>query len=368
MKNNYFPLETYYDENFADGVIDISCSGIEPYSFYELQSLIGSELVSDIYSPIEYAESFGVHALRSQLAEKYNVCESCVLITNGASESITIALMATSNNGGNVIVGMPFYNPLKMLLKTIGLRPQYINTYENYVFTYSNIMNAINKNTCAILLNNPNNPIGAIIDKKILSLLINKLNETGAKIIVDEVGLWLTYRNKNYNSIIALDGNMIAIGSLSKAFGVPGIRIGWLITTDMDIMSKAIEIKRTLSCSTSIFAQSIASKILYDSENILMHHNNIISKNIVALKKYLSTSEFIRCSLPSAGATCFPTFKHDINAKKLAHKMLSSHNYLMVPGEILGIDNGFRLGLGFRNTDLIKFFNAIEYEIKTFAS
>lgn len=187
-----------------------------------------------------YERSFGAPTLRDAVAQYYRRYfdlvinpESQILITHGGVGALTSAILATTNPGDEVLVGDPSYMLYERLVIVLGRVPRLIPRHPSngYRFASSDVKGAITSKTTAMIVNSPENPTGYVCPEEELRELVENCACHGMTFIHDEVYDQFNFSNQ-HRPAGALAGfeNVVQINSMSKKFGVPGLRLGWLIS------------------------------------------------------------------------------------------------------------------------------------------
>lgn len=239
---------------------------------------------------------------------------------------------------------------------------------DNWVPSIAELKTLIKPNTKLIIINNPNNPTGAVLKKSFLQQLIDVASEHDIIIHADEV-----YRPL-FHSINPLDsefppsilsmgyGKVVATGSMSKAYAMAGIRVGWIASRDSSIIETVAEARHYTTISVSYFDEAIAAFALDQStvHNLLARNIGLAKTNIELLERFVIKNddecEWVR---PVAGTTAFLKFHREgkpVDSVDFCRKLLEKTGVLFVPGSLcFGEEYKGYVRVGFVNhTDLIK--------------
>lgn len=221
-----------------------------------------------------YAPSLGRPELLKAMEGYYNrlgidIKDEDIVITTGGSEAILISAFSILNNGDKVIIPEPFYPNYHTLIKVAGGDVTPLKTYakENYTYaTEARLESAMKKNTKAILITNPNNPTGTILNDDDMQTVINFAVKNNLYIICDEVYREICFTDDKITSILKYNNaydNVIVIDSVSKRFSCCGARIGALISRNKKIIESATKFAQArLSVST---LNQIGATAMYNS-------------------------------------------------------------------------------------------------------
>lgn len=196
-------------------------------------SAINSIKYSNIYPDINSRE------LIKSISIYENVPEDWIFVSNGAAEAIyRIAIYLKPENG---LVTAPTFSEYEQSLKVVGTNISYFNLYEDNEFKITeNILKNISQETNIVFICNPNNPTGQITEKDALEKIIYKCNEVGAVVVIDECFMSFVENNDKYTVIELLKkySNLIILKAFTKIFAIPGIRLGYCMSSNDEIIKK----------------------------------------------------------------------------------------------------------------------------------
>jgi len=329
--------------------INLAESGVHPLTLGEL----GIEIPSDL--SLGYAMTKGLIQLRDAITNMYSGVELTrenVLVTNGTSEANLLAVLSLIGRGDEVIVQMPNYMQIYGLLKAINakVREWWLKPSEEFKPSIDDLNKLIGKNTKAIFISNPNNPTGKFLNSGDLEKIAEVAGENNVFLVFDEVYRGLELVDSYTPSILEhydLDKTIVTSG-LSKVYGLPGIRVGWIISS-RKIVNKAWSIKDYTTISTSTLSSYIALKILQPSirGKLIERARRIVRENLQVFKSSISKSKNLLSYIePNAGAYILAKIHLSTNTLKLAKKIYREKSVLVNPGECFNIPGYFRIGLG----------------------
>ncbi|KAJ5984264.1 aspartate aminotransferase [Penicillium waksmanii] len=287
-------------------VLDHWDTCVDPLSLQDLTKL--GALNSSVH-PIEasnsliYGSVLGKPELRQRILALYgdagaNPAESLSLtVTQGAISANFLVLDTLLGPGDHVICQYPTYQQLYDVPRRAGAEVSLWRTHaeHGWVPDVSELQFLVKKNTKMIIINNPNNPTGASIPRGVLEKLVAFASERGIIIFSDEVFRPLFHDNAQDlpHSIISFAGqykNIIAVSSLSKAFSLPGIRVGWIISPNSDLVNEAINARDYTTISVSQIDQDIATYALDPvvREKILDRSRSICRQNLASLENFIA--------------------------------------------------------------------------------
>lgn len=207
------------------------------------------------YKSFKYGLVQGQVNLREALSSQYpdSTPESFV-ITNGASEAIDLTFRVLANRGGKkVLLPRPYYYSYPYNVEFAGMEPVYYDLVDGKI----NLENfkANLDGCCAILINSPSNPTGSVQDLAVLKQIETIASEKSIYIVSDEVYKDLIYDRENY---LFSGDNIITINSFSKTFAMCGFRVGYLWSTDSELINECVDMKTHTSMNTNILGQEMA--------------------------------------------------------------------------------------------------------------
>src|SRR5680860_207956 len=286
MKIERFELERWMTRWELDVDYDICESGILPMSLAELYTLIGTESAASLQekittTPLGYSEARGTNALRSILADTYtNVTPDEILVTTGAIEANFLIFNALLSPGDHVVAVSPAYQQLHSVPKAIGAD---VSLWEigvdggGFAYDVDRLEALLRPDTRLIIINTPHNPTGAILDSDQLDRVLDLARERDAWVLSDEAYRWLEHpggapvvepaRNRYEKAI--------SVGTVSKPFGMPGLRIGWL-AANREIAQRAWSLRDYISLSPSKISDAVTCALIEHRERVLARNAEIM--------------------------------------------------------------------------------------------
>jgi aspartate/methionine/tyrosine aminotransferase len=339
-----FQLEDFFDEyEHKPNLINLASSDALPWNASVLGADVSAEIVS---GSLGYPDPKRLlEPLIGALAPPFDVR---VLPTSGAAEAIALAMheIASSRSGRDCIVALPSpsYGAFRGLASVLGLK------VEQYEYRPSSgwhpdieQMCALAKRCDAFIVNSPHNPTGHVMPSEHLDRLAKILSSQGAVLIVDEV-----FRFPDETpSAIAIDHNVVVLGSVSKTHGLPGLRLGWIATRG-ERLSRYRTLQQYLSLTLNSFSVTVGCSVLgnlakFDRANLVRTNRKIITDWAERLEDQISISA------PMGGTTICLTADDELSEDGLFKTLLAA-GVLIVPGNRC-FERGlaktwFRLGCG----------------------
>lgn len=349
-----FKIEEYFTQYEFSVRYMMGSSDPETMTLSELIGMADSECLS-LWDQLtlSYTEYYGHPLLREEISRLYsNLDQSNILVYSGAEEAIYIAMQVLLKPGDHVIVVTPCYTSLKEIPKAIGARvTEFSLNWENdnWFFDLEKFAALVSNETKLIVINFPHNPTGFQPNAETFDGIIQVAKKHHTYLLSDEV-----YRFSEQNTEDRLPNavdcyeNALSLGVMSKSFGLPGLRIGWIASHHRALLADFVAYKNYTSMCNGAPSEILAIIALKNKEKILQRNRAIAKKNLDLLDDYFQRhAEIYQWRRPRAGFVSFPKLKLDINIEKFARNFIDEENVLILPDTLFDYsDNRFRLGYG----------------------
>jgi len=340
-------LEYWLRDYYFNAKYDLSGSGVEDFSVRQLNELIGLDLnnFNDLYfhdSPV-----FGSDALRTAIGTHYNQPASSVMVGNGSSEVIFLLMHALLDAGDEVIVVDPCYPALRQVADSIGCKVHDWTLDANYQFEpdLNKLAELINDNTKAVVINFPHNPTGVSLTHQQQLDLVALLQEKDIYLIWDAVFIDMQY-NKPLQDFHQLYDKTISLGTLSKSYGLPGMRVGWAFAPQ-EVLEKSMHWRDYTTICLSPLIEGIATHVIENADVLIKLRREQAQKNINIAKQWARQhNDAIDWQSPQGGVSTFPQFKQMDDTYDFCKKLIHEEGVLLAPGSCFGYPKHVRLGLG----------------------
>lgn len=352
-----FKLENYLTQYEFNSPYLLCCSDAESVAMSEVLSLANPEEQNlwDNLS-LKYTEPFGYPPLRSTIAKQMyqQMHAENILCFAGAEEGIYCALYTLCEPGDHVIVLTPCYQSLQEIPQLKGCTLSTIALQENneWRICLAEIEQAIQANTKCLVMNFPHNPTGQVITQEELLSLVALLDSHGIWLFSDEVYRYLGNPAEPWASPAAdLYDKALSLGVMSKAFGMAGLRVGWIACQDQMMLHKIKGMKDYASICNSAPSEILSLIALRNKNHFLGRNNRIVSQNLSLLeqffKQYSSTFQWVR---PQGGCVGFVNYLADEYIDAFCKRLVNEHGILLMPASIYDYSsNHFRIGFGRAN-------------------
>lgn len=263
-----------------------------------------------------------------------------ILITTGATEAIYLALTSTSSAGREFIIPEPsfmLYAPLVRMnggtVKTIPTRAE-----SNHQLDPQDVIDAIDANTCAIVLNSPSNPTGTLYPRETIEAIVQEAAYRGVYVISDEVYDHLVYDDKTYPSVLSccsdLDHVMV-ISSFSKTFSMAGMRVGWLIASQGAIKKlRRYHMFTTTVANTPCQWAGVAA--LRGERHFVDNMLDVYTRRRDRVVELVRQTPYLEGYKPEGAFYLFPALPEGINGNNVALRLLKETGVCTIPGETFG--------------------------------
>lgn len=323
------------------------------------ESLPLKKVVSDLSKyadePLGYALGSGYLPLREKLSALYETITSDqIAMMNGGEETIYVTMRALLKPGAEIVVQMPAYQSLLVIAREIGCSiVEYRSGFEqNWAFDLNTLKTKITSQTSLLILNYPHNPTGACLTDSEMASIVELCREHNLYLIADEVYRFLHIDKSCTDASFAdLYENAIALGSFSKTFATPGLRLGWVATKSSELMQKLLAYRHFTSTCSNLPCQWLANELLNKWDTIIQRNNAIVYRNAVLLEQFVKQHDDLFAYVPPKGATmAYVKLLAKQSAMDFCMEILEHTGVLIVPSSVLeNSDEYLRVGLGREN-------------------
>ena len=286
---------------------------------------------------------YGYKPLMERLAAKAGVAEECVVYTLGTSMANYIAITALVQPGDEVLIEKPTYDPLLTILEHVGAR---VNRFERrpehgFRLGLGELERRITPQTRLIVLCNLHNPSSAHTDDEALRQVGELAATIGARVLVDEVYLEAVFDHP-WRSAFHLGANFVTTNSLTKAYGLSGIRCGWVLARP-ELVQRMWQIVDFTYGSPVHPAERMAVIALDHLDHIRDRARRLLDSNRKAVNKFLAERSDLQCPPSQFGTTVFPRLKSG-HVSDFVTMLREKFETSVVPGEFFEQEQHFRLG------------------------
>lgn len=342
-------LEDWYRDNYFTTEIDISGSGVEDYSMKEVRQLVG--LSHDELDELVFHDSrtLGGTAIRRSIAERFAGGDAeRVMVTNGSTEAIYIVMQALLSPGDEVIITDPYYHSYQSVAQTIGctIKKWELRFEDDFVPALGDLENLLSERTRMVLVNFPHNPTGASLDRAAQRRLIDLVAARNAYLMWDAAFSDLIYGEENLLDFNALYDRAITVHTFSKAYGLPGMRVGWCIAAPQ-VFEQCVRIRDFTVLFMSPLLELIAQRVIDNADRFIAPRLEQARRNFAYLDDWLGRhAGRIEWTAPQGGVTVFAKIVAAPDSESFCSGLIESKNVLLTPGTCFGRSEFVRIGFG----------------------
>ncbi|MFC1693140.1 aminotransferase class I/II-fold pyridoxal phosphate-dependent enzyme [Candidatus Latescibacterota bacterium] len=301
--------------------------------------------------PLRYGFHTGRPELRECLAEQYpGLTPDQIIVTSGASEANFSIVSALVKPGDHVVVEHPNYTSMYEVPRSMGCEVSLLTLKfeDGFKPDLDRLSDMITPETKLVSLTHPNNPTGSMISEKELRDVIDIVESKNTYLLFDE-----TYRDLEFDNPLppaaTLSSRVVSISSMSKCYGIPGIRIGWAATKNQFLLDSILAIREQVSITNNALSEEIALYVLKNRNKYLDKSKHHVIKNRRIVSDWIDRQEDFEWIYPEAGVVSFPRIKShvSIDPEKLYRLLAEKYKTFVIPGRCFEMDNRhFRLGFG----------------------
>jgi aspartate/methionine/tyrosine aminotransferase len=309
--------------------------------------------------PLAYGHHHGRPDLREEIAADYpGLSADQVLVTNGAAQALFVIAATLLKPGDEVVVLHPNYPSNYEVPRSLGSRVELLPLAfaERYELDLDRLARAVNKTTRLVSLTYPHNPTGAMIPAEALEAVIKLVEATGSFLILDE-----TYRELSFGGRLptaaSLSKRAISVSTLSKTYGLPGIRIGWIACQDRALLNSFLATKEQIDICNSILDEAVAQRVLAKKEALLALARRSVEEGAALVSEWMAHQEDLEYVAPRGGAVAFPRIKPEVSLDLPRFYRLLRDRYrtFVGPGHWFEQDDRhFRVGYGWPSKEDLK--------------
>jgi aspartate/methionine/tyrosine aminotransferase len=350
MKLPEFSMERMQStwENLVD--FDMSESGVRPLTLRELTAM-GFEHDTFLDQPLGYSQSNGTIELRERIAALYpGATLDHIEVTNGTSEANYIVALSQVEPGDGVAMQVPNYMQMWGVARSLGAE---VTTFglrsdASWEPDWDEFERAVTERTRLLYLSNPNNPTGSVLSAAAMRRIVDRCQQTGTWLLADEVYLGAEVSGPRTESFWGMGDRVIVTSGLSKAYGIPGVRIGWIVGPKR-VVAECWSQHDYITIGPNKMSDRIARVAVEKAnrERCYARTGEILRHNLPIAREWArSFGDTLSWTEPVAGAIALMKYSSDAPSLALAERVRVRQNTLIVPGIHVGIEGHIRIWLG----------------------
>ncbi len=329
---------------------NLSESGVHPLTVGEL--LAFSEASVDLSAVrLAYIQSNGSDELRAAIAALYpGATDRSVVVTTGGAEANFVAFWELAKREKPVAAMLPNYMQVPGLADNFkgGVLPFRLREDAGWRPDLDQLESALKAGAGFVLVTHPNNPTGVALTSGEIDGIVSLADRHGAWILSDEVYRGAEARNEPVASFWGRYEKVVVTNSLSKAYGMPGARLGWCVAADG--MAERLWARTDYTTIAPAVLSDALALVALSPEvrpKLLERTRAIVRRNFAVLSEWMdSRNGFFRCTPPDAGAICVARYDAPIGSEELAERLRVEQSLLVVPGTQVGVESAIRIGFG----------------------
>ncbi len=349
MKIETFKLERMQStwENVVE--FNLAESGVHPLDIEEM--LNPEEIASVLKTRLGYSQTTGTPALRAAIAAFYPGIdpEKQITAASGSGEANFLCMWGLIQPGDEVVFEMPNYMQMAGLLKAFGasVKTFRLKPERGWAPDLDELRDAVTGRTRLIIVTNPNNPTGAVLTEAEMDEIVRIAGRHGATILADEVYQGAERIGGRTPSFWGRYDKVICVNGLSKAYGLPGLRIGWVAG-----QAEVIEHLKHYHDYTTICPNALGDKLASLAlrppllGRIQARTRGILEDNWLILESWMKRLGLFEYVPPRAGAIVFTRYNLTENSTALAERLIREQNVFLAAGDLFEMDRHLRIGFG----------------------
>jgi len=337
-------------ENLVD--YDMSESGVRPLTLRELVEM-GFDLDAFLDVPLGYSQSNGTIELRERIAAHYpGATIDHIEVTNGTSEANYLIALSQLRPGDEIAMELPNYLQMPGVARSLGatVRTFRLRQETGWEPDWEEFERAVTPRTKLLYLSNPNNPTGAVLSDEAMRRIADRCTDTGTWLLADEVYLGAEIDRPRTTSFWGLSDRVIVTSGLSKAYGIPGVRVGWLVGPP-SLVAECWTQHDYITIGPNKMSDRIA-RVAVEPENrerCYARTREILRRNLPIAREWVDGfGGWLTWREPQAGAIALLAYSGDTPSVEIADGIRSQQSTLIVPGSHVGLEGHLRIWLGGR--------------------
>ena len=350
MKIQPFAVEQWMNAYETRCRYNLAETCVESLTLAQLLALAGKrESILDELLPLKltYGAIEGSDRLRDAVAALYATrARHDVMIAHGAIGANSLVYQALVEPGDHVVAIVPNYQQHYSIPESLGARVQKLplRAADGFMPDLDALRRMVGPDTRLISLSNPNNPTGALLERRQLEELAAIADAVGAYVVCDEVYRGTTQSGDDLTASMAdLYERGISTGSMSKAFSLAGLRLGWVVAPAAVL--KSAELHRDYNTiSVGMLDDHLAAIALEHSDRILARSRAVVRTNLAAVDRWIAAEPAIEYVRPRAGTTALLKYAAAMPSREFCIRLLEQTGVLFTPGSALDMEGYVRIG------------------------
>jgi aspartate/methionine/tyrosine aminotransferase len=348
-----FPIEEYYAKHEFTARYMLSSSDSQSRTIAEVLAFEPDALEALKSHWLGYTQSPGAPEVRQAVSSIYRrIAPEDTLIVSSAEEGIFVAANVLLGPGDHAIIEMPCFNSALEVARGVGAEVSLWQRHfaDGWAHDLAALERLIRPNTKMIYICTPHNPLGLIMDPGVFDVVLQLAASRGIYVFCDEVFRELEHHPaQRLPAACDVYGRAISLGSMSKSYGLPGLRLGWYATQDQPFLSKALAFKNYTTICSSAPSEFLTALALRHRHILLERNLEIVHRNLPLLEAFMARqAELFSWVKPSGSPMAFPRVKlPDVDA--FCNQVVRDISVLLLPGSTYDQPQHLRIGFGRSN-------------------
>lgn len=348
-------LEEWLRQFYFSAQIDLGSSGVQVFSLAELCDLIALDPRELEGVVLDDSPSLGGPELREAIATRWGSGNPRrVMATHGSSEALYLVVRALVEPGDEVLVVEPCYQQLRSIAESAGARitSLHLRFERGFVPDVDEACALIRTGIRLVVLNFPHNPTGATVTPGELDALVDAAERVGAYLLWDTAFAELTYDAPPLPDPVLRYERALSIGTLSKAYGLPGLRVGWCVAAP-SLLDRLVRLRDYVTLNLSPLVERIAAQVVRQADRLLQPRLAQARSNRSRVAEWAEARPgSIQWVNPKGGVCGFPRLPWVRDVEQFCRGLAETQGVLLVPGSCFGHPQHVRLGFGRATRDV----------------
>jgi len=350
-------LEDWLRDYYFNTEIDISSSGVENFSMADLRELLSLKQEELDRVVFDDSPSCGSEGLRRAIADRWAGGDTRrVMATHGSSEVIFLIMSALLREGDEVITLDPCYHALRNLAEAAGceLKTWPLTFESGFAADIEGLKRLLSPRTKMVIVNFPHNPTGATVTAEEQRQIIEAVAGVNAYLVWDAAFAELTYEGAPLATPSLLYDRAITLGTLSKGYGLAGLRVGWCIAPP-ELLAGFVHWRDYTTLYLSPLVEAVAQRAVEQAGTLLGVRLDRARKNLNILAGWVAEhAEHVEWVRPRGGVTAFLRLRRVEDVETFCHRLARERGTLLVPGVCFNRPEHVRLGFGGPTPELVE--------------
>ncbi len=351
MKIEPFLVEEWMNAYETQATYNIAETCADSVSLEELFALCKEDLGAFWQSISEmrltYGDIYGNPSFTEGVASLYkSVSSEHIVPTHGAAGANHLVISALVSPGDHVISVMPTYQQLYSIPDSLGAELDILKLKKEkqYQPDLKELERLLRDDTKVIILNNPNNPTGALMSNDTLREIVKLAKRSDAIILVDEVYRHLVHDDTYSESIVDIYEKGVSVSSMSKVFSLAGIRLGWIAVKNETLKEKILSHRDYSTISCGMIDERIGAIALKNPEKLLKRNRELVRENLAILSEWVEKEPLVHFVKPQAGTTALLHYDLPVPSREFCTRLLHETGAFLTPGECFEEEYSLRIG------------------------